>query len=112
MNTTSQVLEFTDGNFVAEVENGTGVTVVDFWAPWCGPCRFVAPVMEQLAGEYQGRVRVGKVNVDQSPETAMRYGISSIPTIGIFRDGQPVNGVVGVTPLATLRSMVDEQLAG
>jgi thioredoxin 1 len=107
----NNVIDFTDDNFVTEVEGGTGVTVVDFWAPWCGPCRFVAPVIEQLAHEYRGRVRVGKVNVDENPQISARYGIRSIPTIGIFRGGEPVDAVIGAVPLATLRSAVEKQLA-
>lgn len=105
------VIEFTDANFDAEVAEGAGVTVVDFWAPWCGPCRFVAPVIEQLAEEYQGRVRVGKLNVDENPMVAARFGIRSIPTIGIFRDGEPVDGVVGAVPKAVLQTAVEKQLA-
>ena len=105
------VMEFTDANFAAEVEGGAGVTVVDFWAPWCGPCRFVGPVIEQLAAEYEGRVRVGKLNVDENPQTAARYGIRSIPTIGIFKDGEPVDGVVGAAPKATLAAALEKQLA-
>lgn len=105
------VIEFTDGNFEAEVERGAGITVVDFWAPWCGPCRFVAPVIEQLADEYEGRVRIGKLNVDDSPATAARYGIRSIPTIGIFKDGEPVDAVVGAVPAATLQAAIEGQLA-
>jgi thioredoxin 1 len=107
----ANVIEYTDGNFEAEVEEGSGITVVDFWAPWCGPCRLVAPVIEQLAEEYAGRVRVGKLNVDENPGVASRYGIRSIPTIGIFRDGVPVEGVVGAVPKATLKSAVEKQLA-
>ena len=105
------VIEFTDANFDAEVAEGAGVTVVDFWAPWCGPCRFVAPVIEQLAEEYQGRVRVGKLNVDENPMVAARFGIRSIPTIGIFRDGEPVDGVVGAVGKAVLQTAVEKQLA-
>jgi thioredoxin 1 len=104
------VIEFTDGNFASEVEAGTGITVVDFWAPWCGPCRYVAPVINQLAEEYAGRVRVGKLNVDENPETAARYGIRSIPTIGIFRDGEPMDAVVGAIPRAILQEAVEKQL--
>jgi len=105
------VIDFNDGNFETEVEGGSGLTVVDFWAPWCGPCRFVAPVIEQLADEYQGRVRVGKLNVDDNPATAARYGIRSIPTIGIFKDGEPVDAVVGAVPRAMLHAAIEEQLA-
>ena len=105
------VIEFNDGNFEAEVEAGTGITVVDFWAPWCGPCRFVAPVIEQLAEEFEGRVRVGKLNVDESPQVSARYGIRSIPTIGIFKDGEPVDAVVGAVPLAMLQRALEKQMA-
>lgn len=104
------VIEFTDGNFEAEVEGGSGVTVVDFWAPWCGPCRFVAPVIEQLAEEYEGRVKIGKLNVDENPGVAARYGIRSIPTIGIFKDGEAVDGVVGAVPKQMLQDAVEKQL--
>jgi thioredoxin 1 len=105
------VIEFTDSNFELEVEQGEGITVVDFWAPWCGPCRFVAPVIEQLAEEYAGRVKVGKLNVDDNPSVAARYGIRSIPTIGIFKDGEPVDGVVGAVPKAMLQTALEKQLA-
>jgi thioredoxin 1 len=111
MNTSSRVLELTDENFAAEVEQGAGVTVVDFWAPWCGPCRFIAPVIEQLAGEYEGRVRFGKLNVDEAPNTAAEYGIRSIPTIGIFKDGVPVDGVVGAVPKPHLAKVIEEHLS-
>jgi thioredoxin 1 len=107
----SNIIEFTDGNFEQEVESGEGITVVDFWAPWCGPCRFVAPIIEQLAEEYAGRVKVGKLNVDDNPQVAARYGIRSIPTIGIFRDGEAVDGVIGAVPKAMLQSAVEKQLA-
>jgi thioredoxin len=89
MGTNHGILELVDADFAEEVEQGQGVTVVDFWAPWCGPCRMVAPIIEELAETYEGRVRFAKLNVDDAPETAARYGIRSIPTIGIFRDGRP-----------------------
>jgi len=101
---------FTDGNFGPEVEEATGLVVVDFWAPWCGPCRMVAPIIEQLATEYEGRVTFGKLNVDESPEVAARYGIRSIPTIGIFKDGEPVDGVIGAVPRQYLAAAIEKQL--
>lgn len=106
------VREVTDGDFSAEVESWRGLTVVDFWAPWCGPCRLVAPVIERLAAEYAGRVRFAKLNVDQAPRTAAAYGIRSIPTIGVFRDGEPVEGVVGAAPEKQLAALIERHLAG
>ncbi len=106
----SAVKHFSDENFAAEVENGTGLVVVDFWAPWCGPCRMVAPIVEQLAQEYAGRVTFGKLNVDESPEVSARYGIRSIPTIGIFKDGEPVDGVIGAVPKQYLAAAIEKQL--
>ncbi len=104
------VKEFTDGNFGVDVEQAKGVVVVDFWAPWCGPCRMVAPMIEQLAGEYEGRVTFGKLNVDENPEVSARYGIRSIPTIGIFKDGEAVDGVIGAVPRHHLASAIEKQL--
>jgi thioredoxin 1 len=106
----SVVKHWSDANFAAEVEQGTGLVVVDFWAPWCGPCRMVAPMIEQLAAEYAGRVTFGKVNVDESPEVSARYGIRSIPTIGIFKDGEPVDGVIGAVPKQYLAAAIEKQL--
>ncbi len=104
------VKHLSDDNFAAEVEQAAGLVVVDFWAPWCGPCRMVAPVIEQLATEYAGRVTFAKVNVDESPEVSARYGIRSIPTIGIFKDGEPVDGVIGAVPKQYLAAAIDKQL--
>jgi thioredoxin 1 len=105
------ILNVDDGSFENEVLNRDGLVLVDFWAPWCGPCRMVAPVVESLARRYAGRVRFAKLNVDEAPQTASAWGISSIPTLALFRDGQPVNGVLGAVPERHLADMIEEQLA-
>jgi len=85
--------------------------VVDFWAPWCAPCRMVAPVIEALAEEYDGKVKFAKLNVDDVPAVAAKYGVRSIPTIGIFKDGEPINGVVGAVPKQVLIQAIEEGLS-
>lgn len=91
------VLEFTDENFDKEVLKSDQPVLVDFWAPWCGPCRLIAPTVDALASENSGRVRIGKLNVDDSPGVAAKYGISGIPTLLVFKKGQVVQRFVGVT---------------
>lgn len=106
-----KVMELQDTSFASQVEESDGVVVVDFWAPWCAPCRMVAPIIESLAEEYDGKVRFAKVNVDESPGVASKYGIRSIPTIGIFRNGEAVNGVVGAVPKQVLIQAIEEGLS-
>lgn len=103
-------MELADDTFATDVEKGDGLVLVDFWAPWCGPCRMVAPMIEELAEEYAGRVSFGKLNVDDAPATAGAYGIRSIPTIALFKDGVPVGGVVGVVAKERLSALIDEHL--
>lgn len=103
-------MEFTDANFESEVLQGSGVTLVDFWAAWCMPCRAVAPVVEELAGEYSGKARVGKLNVDENPKTAAAYGVMSIPTLMIFKDGKVADQIVGAQPKAVLAKRLDEAI--
>lgn len=102
---------FTDSNFKDQVLGGSTPVVVDFWAPWCGPCKIVSPTIEELAKEYAGKVVVGKLNVDENPETAGQYGVMSIPTIMIFKGGQPVKSMIGAQGKETYKRTIDEILA-
>jgi thioredoxin 1 len=101
----------TDGNFSTEIEQHNGLSLVDFWAAWCGPCRMVGPVIEQLAGEYEGKLKVGKLDVDSNQQTAMRFNIRSIPSILFFKDGALVDTVVGAVPKAFLERTIQEHTA-
>jgi len=101
------VPEFDDNNFESEVLNANGPVLVDFWAPWCGPCRQIAPVIEQLAGENQGAIKIGKLNVDDAPNSAQSYGVSSIPTLMLFKNGEVVDRFVGVQPKNRLQQAID-----
>lgn len=102
-----QVLELTEANFQQEVLNSGEPVLVDFWAPWCGPCRMIAPVIEQLARENPTGVKIGKVNVDQNQRLAMQYNIMSIPTILIFKGGQVVESFIGVQSKERLQEALD-----
>ncbi|MGC1275450.1 MAG: thioredoxin [Planctomycetaceae bacterium] len=104
------VLEFTDGNFSTEVLSSDQPVLVDFWAPWCGPCKMIAPTVEQIAGEYAGKVRVGKVNTDENPQIAASHNISSIPTLLLFKGGEVVDQTIGVTPKQQLTAMLDKHV--
>lgn len=103
----SNTLEFTDGNFSDEVENSDKPVLVDFWAEWCGPCRMVGPVVDELAGEYEGKAKIGKVNVDSNPEVSVKYGIRSIPALLIFKDGEVVEQIIGAVPKTQIKKQLD-----
>jgi thioredoxin 1 len=100
-------LELTDSNFQTQVLESDKLTIVDFWAEWCGPCRAIGPVIEELSKEYNGRVNVGKVNVDQNPDLSVNYGITSIPAILFIKGGKVVDKQIGAVP----KSVLDKKIA-
>jgi thioredoxin 1 len=100
----------TDASFKEQVLDSEVPVLVDFWAPWCGPCRMVAPVVDELAEQYDGQVKVVKLNTDENPQVASQYGIRSIPTLMIFKDGQRVDMVVGAVPKTTLANTLEKYL--
>lgn len=104
------VKEVTDATFAEEVEGAEGVAMVDFWAAWCGPCRLVSPIVDQLAHEYAGQVTVAKLDVDTSQHTAMRFNVRSIPSILFFKDGEHVDTVIGAVPKQHLEQKIKKHL--
>ncbi|XHU96307.1 MAG: thioredoxin [cyanobacterium endosymbiont of Rhopalodia gibba] len=106
----SKPAEVTDEKFKDDVLDSDIPVLVDFWAPWCGPCRMVAPVVEEIAEQYKGKVKVVKLNTDDNPQIASQYGIRSIPTLMIFKDGQRVDMVVGAVPKTTLANTIEKYL--
>jgi thioredoxin 1 len=102
------VKELSDRDFQTEVLQSSEPVLIDFWAPWCGPCRMIAPLIEELAGENAGAVKVGKINIDESPDTAAAYGVSSIPTLMIFKNGEVIDRFVGVQPKKRLQEALDQ----
>ncbi|UCH66187.1 MAG: thioredoxin [Ignavibacterium sp.] len=106
-----KVIEGTDLNFEQEVLESDTPVLVDFWAPWCGPCRIVSPIVEEIAENYEGKIKVVKLNTDENQDTAITYGIRSIPTLGIFKDGQVVDSVIGAVPKQHLEEKIKPHLA-
>ena len=100
-------VRLTKNNFKDEVLNSDIPILVDFWATWCGPCRMVAPIVEEIADEYDGRIKVGKVNVDEEPELSMQFRVASIPTLMVFKNGKLVNTAVGYRPKADILALFD-----
>jgi thioredoxin len=107
----SDLTSVDQNNFQAEVLQATGPVLVDFWAPWCGPCRMVAPVVDKVAQTYQGRLKVVKLNTDDSPSIAGKYEVSGIPALILFKGGEPVDRIVGYVPEKQLSAMVEKHLA-
>ncbi|MGE0378258.1 MAG: thioredoxin [Planctomycetaceae bacterium] len=104
------VLEFNDSNFQGSVIESTEPVLVDFWAPWCGPCKMLAPTIDELASDYQGKVRIGKLNTDESRQVAVKHQISAIPTLMLFKGGNVVERVSGLQPKAQLAALLDKHL--
>jgi thioredoxin 1 len=107
----SNVMAVTDANFEQEVEQAEGLTIVDFWATWCGPCRMVAPILDQLATEYQGKVKITKLDVDANIKTGSRFNVRSIPTMLFFKGGKVVDQIIGAVPRANIEAKLQQHSA-
>ena len=105
-----KVLEFTDAQFETDVLKSDSPVLVDFWATWCAPCKAIAPVLDQLAEEYDGKIKIGKVNVDENPATPGQYGVRGIPTMILFKDGQVIDQLVGAVPKNQVESLLQKAL--
>ncbi len=110
MSTGTEILHLTEKNFEEEIGRSGHPILVDFWAEWCGPCHQVAPILKELAAEYAGRARIGKVNVDENTALASRYGVQSIPTLILFKEGQVLEQAVGALPKRNLQKLIDAHI--
>ena len=106
----NSIVEVTDANFDADVLKSDKPVLIDFWATWCGPCRAIAPIVDELATEYQGKVKVGKMDVDRNSATPMRYGVRGIPTLLVFKDGQVKEQIVGYVPKEQIQKALDKHV--
>ena len=107
----SSISHFTDASFKQEVLESDLPVLVDFWAEWCGPCHMIAPIVRQISDEYQGRIKVGKLNVDENPQTASQFGIRGIPALLLFKKGQAVEQIIGVAPKPQIIAKLDSHLS-
>jgi len=105
------IIEISDSNFESEVVNSDVPVLVDFWAPWCGPCRAIAPMVEEISSSYEGKIKVGKMNVDENQSTTMKFGIRSIPTLIMFKGGEAVDQIIGAVPKGEIEKVVQKSLA-
>jgi len=105
-----KVLEFSDANFEDEVINSDIPVLVDFWAPWCGPCRIIAPVVEEISESHDGKIKVGKLNVDDNQQTSMKFGIRSIPTLLVFKNGEIFEQIIGAVPKTEIERVVNSAI--
>ena len=105
-------VQVTDSNFEAEILKSELPALIDFWAPWCGPCRAMGPVIDELAAEYEGKVIIAKMNVDENPATPSKYGIRAIPTIILFKDGEVVEQVTGAVSKSSIKDMISQKALG
>ncbi|MBE2893685.1 thioredoxin [Spirabiliibacterium falconis] len=107
----SEVLHVTDASFEQDVLQSSTPVVLDFWAPWCGPCKMIAPILDEIAAELDGKVKIAKINVDENQQVAAKFGVRSIPTLVIFKEGKAVNTQVGALPKTQLTALIEKSIA-